>query len=524
MSTPTTPPPIHFRELDRADRQRINYPDIPSLAESLYTSGFIHPLAINTDLTPPRLLAGGRRSTALDFILSNPLHFVDLELHPSMSSFITDQLLHFGIHYTIKTTESEQEHQILELVENVQRANLSWQEEMIALKRIHRLKSSEAIKRYERWTQQRTAALCNVAQSHVSYAVLLADHLSDPSSPLWRIGTVLEALQYLAKLKHDEFSKELVNKIKTRATVIPSITPTTPLTTGPTFLSTFDPSKFISSGIEPIDMGAEFSSAPPVDQPPPAPVTISDSDKDKIQEAYDVVSKLVYNLSFEEFCLQVPPESYDHILTDPPYAIEMDNLNQANVDRIEDTHDVGKNRSDFPAWIAGCYRILKPNGYCVWFCDQERWQELYDLAIGVGFKVQRWPLTWCKTTACGNSRAELNFTKTTEIAMVMRKGTAKLVSAQSTCYWIGGLTAEDKAAGVNHPFIKPRELWQWILKAIALPGSTVVDGFSGVGSGTRAMMLAGYTPIGVEKDENHYAQQIQNLTKTYCEMNGIVFK
>jgi DNA modification methylase len=197
---------------------------------------------------------------------------------------------------------------------------------------------------------------------------------------------------------------------------------------------------------------------------------------------------------------------------------------QQDIDRVEETHDVAKNMEDFPIWLAGCYKILKDKGFCVWFCDQAQWQYLYDHAIATGFKVQRWPFVWVKTTSCMNQRAEYNFTKATEIAMIMRKGDARLVCAQQTNYWLGGNTPEDKAAGVNHPFIKPLLLWQHLLKAIALPGSTICDGFSGVGSSTRAMLMAGYTPLVCELDENHYAQQLQNICKVYCEQKGIQFK
>jgi hypothetical protein len=123
-----------------------------------------------------------------------------------------------------------------------------------------------------------------------------------------------------------------------------------------------------------------------------------------------------------------------------------------------------------------------------------------------------------------NQRAEYNFTKATEIAMIMRKGDGRLISAQQTNYWLGGLTPEDKAAGVNHPFIKPFGLWQHLFKALALPGSTIAEPFSGVGSATRAMLLEGYMPVTCEKDAAHYAQQVNNVAKVYCEMNGVEFK
>lgn len=530
---------IPFHSIDRTDRQRENYEPshIQQLAESLYTYGFIHPICINPDTN--RLIAGGCRSTALQFILDHTDDFKEMELHPTMVSFLSDGLLHEGIHFTTKTTDSEQEHQTLELIENVQRKQLSWQEETLAIAKIHRLKVAEAASKHDRWTQKRTASLLGLSTASMSYAFTLARELQDRSSPLWNASGMVDALQMLAKRQHDEANKLLVERIKQRATTVPTIQPSGTIPNSPAFIQSFDPSKFVAGGIAEVDMGAEFetpgsSSVLPTtlrqtNGPNPVAKTLSIIEQDQVQSAYDVVSKLIHHMSFEDFCEQMPEGFCDHILCDPPYAIEMDNIaqtgtGQKDIDRVADTHDVAENMRDFPVWLRGCYKILKPKGFCVWFCDQAQWQYLYDLAIKTGFKVQRWPFTWVKTSACSNQRAEYNFTKATEIAMVMRKGDARLIKQQPNNYWLGALTPEDKAAGVNHPFIKPMLLWQHLLAAIALPGSTIVDGFSGVGSSTRAMMLAGYTPIGVEKEEVHYAQQVQNLTKVYCELNGIQFK
>jgi hypothetical protein len=117
-----------------------------------------------------------------------------------------------------------------------------------------------------------------------------------------------------------------------------------------------------------------------------------------------------------------------------------------------------------------------------------------------------------------NQRAEYNFTKSVEHAIIFRKGDARLVSAQTTNYWIGGLTPEDKAACPHHPFIKPAGLWQHLAKAVALPGATIGDFFSGVGSGPRAFMTGGWTPVSAEVDQKHYAQQVHNLAKAYIQL------
>jgi DNA modification methylase len=252
-------------------------------------------------------------------------------------------------------------------------------------------------------------------------------------------------------------------------------------------------------------------------------LTDSTIEQVKFEEAMGIVGKFIHFGRMEEVADKLPAGCVDHMFCDPPYAIEMSNLaqegnGQADIDRIADTHDVEENLGDIPKWLRACWRMTKDKGYVVWFCDAMVFKYIHDEAVKVGFKVQRWPLTWVKTSSCMNQRAEFNTTKNTEIAIVMRKPGAKLVMAQPTSVFIGQLSPEDKAACPNHPFIKPRELWQWLFKMIALPGATIGDGFSGVGSMTRAALLDGYTPLTIECDEKHYHAQLINTANTYLSL------
>lgn len=521
---------IAFDTIERSDRVRIDYGNIQSLAEDIFVNGLIHPLCISQDR---QLVAGGRRSAALDYIRNNwqTLTNEGFTPHPDITDFIQTGQLVFGVTYTTKQIQDIGHLSELELIENVQRHNFSWQEEVIAIARIHNIRVRQKALEKSSWTQTQTGRLLGCSKANVSYCLSLSRHLEDKDSPIWKCSGVVEALQYLAKLAHDKASVMLAQQVKAKASTIPTIaTPSSPNVELDQFIQKFDPTVFqpgahIASPTDEFSPPSESTSAVPS---PEETRSIIESNKDQIAEAMSVATKIVQNMDCLEFFKLIGKESVDHIVADPPYGIEMSNLDQsgqgqANIDRVADTHDVGENEKAFPKWLQGCYDILKPKGFCIWFCDQAQWQTLYDHAIRIGFKVQRWPFVWVKTTSCMNQQAAYNFTKATEIAMIMRKGDARLVSAQSTNYWVGGNTPEDRSAGVNHPFIKPKELWQHLLKAVALPGATVCDPFSGVGSSTRAMLLAGYMPVVCEIDPAHYAQQVNNVAKIYCELNGIKF-
>lgn len=519
--------PIPFTTIKRSDRVRTDYGNIQPLAEDVFVNGLIHPICISTDL---QLIAGGRRSRALDHILANYADLTDqLIPHPDIANFSQSGMLIFGVTYTTKIITDIGQLAELELIENVQRHNFTWQEEIQAVSRVHQIRVAQNAVNRSTWTQKQTGRLLGCSRGNVSYCLEIGEHLKSPDSPIWKCSGVVEALQYLAKLKHDQVSIVLANRVKELASKLPTSPSHHPAEDLQSFIQTFDPTLFQSTS---------NISSPSDEFTPPQPSSILsfekskaivESNQAKVNEALQVALQVVHNSDCMDFFKLLGPESVDHVVTDPPYGIDMSNLFQSNqgqnnIDRVSDTHDVGQNEASFLGWLEGCYSILKPKGFCVWFCDQAQWQTLYNHAVSLGFKVQRWPFVWCKTSTCMNQRAEFNFTKSTEIAMIMRKEGGRLVSAQANNYFLGANTAEDKAAGVNHPFIKPLALWQTLLKAIALPGATICDPFSGVGSSTRAMLLSGYLPVTCEIDPAHHAQQVSNVAKVYCELNGVTFQ
>jgi DNA modification methylase len=286
-------------------------------------------------------------------------------------------------------------------------------------------------------------------------------------------------------------------------------------------MSTFDPTSFQSGSDIGIDL-SEFGPAP--GSPPPSTSSSIEPVYSLDKEANDLVARLVHNFDIVEFRKQMGTGLVDHIITDPPFGIDMAMLaqgggqGQKDIDRIAHTHDVGENVASFEPWLQACYDLMKEKGYCIWFCDIVHFQTLVELGFKIGFKVQRWPFHWIKTTSCMNQRAEYNFTKSIEHAVIFRKGDARLITAQSNNYWLGGMTADDKAACPNHPFAKPAGLWQHLAKAVALPGSTIGDFFSGVGSGPRAFMLGGWLPLSTEIDPVHYSAQTHTLAETYKQL------
>ncbi len=143
---------------------------------------------------------------------------------------------------------------------------------------------------------------------------------------------------------------------------------------------------------------------------------------------------------------------------------------------------------------------------------------MYDLAIAAGFKVQRWPITWDKTHSCMNQTAQFNFTKSTEIAIVCRKGRATLVTPQARC--IVSASRDDLCRDIGHPFAKPRAIWEYLANAVSIEGQLILEPFAGRGSGVISMLGIKRNVVGVELQEAHYNALLENVkTQHFLKLN-----
>lgn len=461
-------------------RQRIDYGDLDSLMESISTHGLIQPIIITRE---NKLIAGGRR----------------LEAHRRLGKT--------EIEIVYRDTLSMEELHELELEENLHRKNFSWQEHCLALANLHRLKATRHTLEGKSWGQKETGALFGVSVGKINYALKLASELADKASPLWKLDSSNEALRWLFQQKELEAMAELAR----RHTQVkpPSEEPPTKIES---LLSPPPDEKAIAR--------ARYLSNPHND---PNGFEAYYAERQALRALPPVVpiSRLLHQGDCLPF-LDSHQGSFHHIVTDPPYAIDMamlsqDNLGMANIESVEKEHDVDQNLSLFARFLPAAYRALRPQGFLVLWCDYMRWQTLYELATAAGFAVQRWPIVWVKTHTCMNSAAQYNFTKTTELAMVCRKGGAVLVKPARYGHIIA--SHDEYKADMDHPFVKPFAVWEYILTHISMEGESVLDPFAGHGSGVLSALRMKRNAFACEVSSDHYNYLLENVKQHYLSLN-----
>lgn len=496
---------LPIASIDASNRIRNDYSHVEELAASIAEHGLLQPVVITSDL---KLVAGGSRLRACQSLgwTEIPVTFVE--------------------------TIPEDKLRILEVEENIRRKDFSWQERVCAVARIHDLRWRQSVLQpdTQRWTQRQTGELLGVSVGHVNSCLALADLISKGDKEINNCDSPVSALKLLLERKEIEANRALaaatlrpqapVQKLNSKGTIseptpalnLSEILSQLPSTSAnfvgglgiglPATLPAFDP-------VQAVDALPTVSSQPSDSAVAPGAVAPID-----LAPTLNHICRLGDCINLMKTC-----EKVDHIITDIPYGIDMSNLQQQNtgmdVSSTAKEHDVDSNIALMSKFIPLAYETLKENGYCILFYDLEHHARLSELASTCGFKVQRWPLVWVKTSPCLNQAAQFNFTKATEFAMVLRKGNCTLASNQPNNFWIGGRDQDPRTK--DHPFAKPINLWKWVLSAVAIKGQTILDPFAGIGSSTIAALEAGYKPIACELNPDFHARQIENVRDFYLK-------
>lgn len=488
-----TPLTLPLNDIVVKERQRKDYGDLSSLILSLQTYGLIQPIVVDQE---KRLIAGGRRLAA-----ATELGWKEVVV-------------------VYRETLTPEEKEVLELEENLHRKNLSWQEEYLATAKIHFLKFRSNPSDAEEWTQKRTAVMLQLSEFTVSRCLELAKLLKDPASPLWKMDGPYEAWKWIMLQEENQINAELhrrneavAAKAQEEKEAVVEVQRITAIVANPVELSEEEKRYYSNPHNAPGSFAAYMEER-----------------KRWVEQQSQVVylSNQLANCDCLDF-MEENEGRFDHIITDPPYAIDMEMLDQenvgmSNIDTVAAEHDVDENVALLKKFFPLAFSTLKEYGFLVLWCDSELRHFLSNEAIAAGFVVQRWPLTWVKSHQCMNNASQYNFTKSTEEALVCRKKGSVLAAHASVSHVVCGHDELKKELG-GHPFIKPFAAWSFIIDHVSREGDLVLEPFAGAGSGVISLLRSKRKVVAVEKKAEHFNQLAENVRRFYVEKNPkTVFK
>ncbi len=495
--------PIPITSIIVSDRMRRDHSDTDGLQESLKRYGTIQPIVLEATIDNEfRLVAGGRRLSALKALGHDTLY------HGS-----TYNPTHPGYIFGVELTESQLTE--LELEENIRRKEMTWQEQCLSIAKTHRLRISTEGDKGGAWGQEQTGRLLKISRASVGNALWVAAQITNtPAHPIWSMSGLVEALQYKLQLEENSINAELAR----RDSIASFPSESQSVASAPTIAQVSESedklaarTRYLSNPLnDPEDFESYYSERQAAVI---APIHIPLSPRLWLGNSLEIMAS--------------KHGMFDHIITDPPYAIDMDNLDQqnlgvSNIASVRETHKVDENLALLQAFVPAAYLSLKANGFLIMWCDQEVWDWLKDQAQGAGFKAQRWPITWVKLHQCANGQAAYNFTKTTEIAMVCRKGNVQIVERGTPSHILAA--HDDFKTKMDHPFVKPYAAWEHLIQAVSIKGQSIYDPFMGEGSGVISALRMGRNYFGSELDPIHYHKALEHVKGEYLQRDqNIVF-
>jgi site-specific DNA-methyltransferase (adenine-specific) len=201
----------------------------------------------------------------------------------------------------------------------------------------------------------------------------------------------------------------------------------------------------------------------------------------------------------------LPDNSVDMVLTDPPYGIRYrSNRRKNRFDFLKNDDNDLRLRA-----YAEFARVLKDDSVCVVFAS---WKNLVEDVIELRkyFDIKN-VIVWHKG---GGGMGDLKHTLATdyEVAIVGHKGRCRLRGKREGSVWRVDKVAPGKMV---HPTEKPVELLEKLVCKFTDADAVVLDAFSGSGSTGVACINTGRRFIGMEQDVGYFVTAANRIEEAH---------
>jgi site-specific DNA-methyltransferase (adenine-specific) len=198
---------------------------------------------------------------------------------------------------------------------------------------------------------------------------------------------------------------------------------------------------------------------------------------------------------------QIPANSIDLIVTDPPYLISYKTNHRKDKDH-EFTSEIANDNNPqlIVDYIEQCYRIMKDDTAMYMFCSADK-ADFFKQELEKKFKIKNM-IIWVKNNwSAGDLQA--SFGRQYEIVYLVNKGRKKINGKRLSDIW-----KFDRIVGNNqiHQNQKPLDLIKQCIEKHSDKGDLVFDGFGG--SGTTAF-------ASLEMDRDYFTVEYESK---YCEL------
>ncbi len=433
-------------------RFRKNFADIEGLKASILSQGMLNAIIVDEKMV---LIAGERRLKAA---LEGKVEEVPVKIYSNLSP---------------------EDYVIMEAMENVQRENFTWTEEVAIHTHIHR----ELLKIHGQkgsgpnqtdskgWTLEKTAKILGISITRLWQDFKLANYL--PLYPELAKYNRSNALDRADAMRERDLENELAIRASAVTRAIDKATTT--------------PQKHKK-------------------------LTIPVEDSDDVFHPSKGIPFRLHLGDIRDFVKTISDDVVDLVIIDPPYGIQ-----------IEESIDLSRRQTFTDHWaysrsileqvIPECYRIMKNDRIMIVFFAIQEYEFLKNLLINNNFTVRDVPFIWNKLSG-GAGDTSKQIPHAYEAAMFCHKGLYRAPNQFLTdmLSFQRPPTSERK-----HPTQKPVDMIQFLIETFTHPNELVFDGFSGAFTTGLASLLSHRFFLGSELESEFFGFGCSRMEEFYVQ-------
>lgn len=417
---------VKLSQIIVGNRFREDLGNIQELMDSIKEKGLIQPLCVNSDM---QLLAGGRRYEACSKL--------GLEELPVL----------------IREGNDEVDAREVELMENIHRKEMTWQEQAALTAEIHRL----YVQKDPNWSQRKTAQLIEQSPMTVTRAL--------------RLATAMEANPVIAHCKTADDAQKVIKKAEENAIVA-------------------ELAKRQEGLVKQVELGA-----------------VNGRIEKGLAIAWKVAtSNYIIGDVFEGMASLKTDGVVDLIECDPPYGVNLGTLSDrpdkgADVrGRDKDYHEIADEH--YPEFlnklIPELYRVAGKNSWLVFWFAFRWYPEVISALTRAGWKPDLVPAMWIKDIG-RTPRPDILLGRSYEPFIIARKGNPTVVKQGTLNTFI-----VNPEKSKYHPAQRPVQLMEDIMNTFLDEGrGTVLVPFAGSGATFRAAYNLGHRVFGYDNNNEY---------------------
>lgn len=230
--------------------------------------------------------------------------------------------------------------------------------------------------------------------------------------------------------------------------------------------------------------------------------------KDNPAQFQEITEKIRQGDSVEVI-KELPAGMFRAIVTDPPFGIDYERRKAGTEQAVTAYKDDEKSYQRLLTMAPDLFRVLKDDGFLVWFLGPTWWEECKSAFTDAGFLVDEIPVIWYRRGGRAyTTRPDRYLGRIYDMALWCIKGNPELVVRNhGNVFEVPPVEGDDRELLVERPI----ELYEEIIKLMTHPGETVADFFVGSGSCPAAAAKCHREYFGVELDPTRYAAAIKKI-------------